>query len=157
MKKIIFILLVFLPYIANAQYFDKLYKQGYTQQQKGLYYKAIKSYNAAILLTDDKAKITKAKNSIEFCANKLENLRITAQKALKTAEQEKLKAENALKVAELEKKNAQNLVLVATAREQMTKNPTLAIRLAEKAFETAPINPPAIQTQRVLYDIYNNQ
>ena len=79
-------LLLFFTNIAKAQY-EGFYEQGKTRQANGDYYLAIKSYSAAILFTDDKEKKENAKAKINFCADKLNNLKIEAEKANKKTKQ----------------------------------------------------------------------
>ncbi len=131
MKKIIlFVFIFFAVLVGKAQSnFDILYNQGVQQQKKGLYYKAIKSYNAAILYTSDKTKKEKAKTKIDFCAKKLEGLRTTAENALKTAKVEKQKAIEAQQEAEQERQKAEDALKIAEQERQKAED---ALKIAEQ-------------------------
>ena len=88
MKKLLLTLtiIISITITVNAQ-FNTMFEQGVEQQKKGEYYPAIKSFSAAILFTDDKEKITEAKNRINFCADKLNKLKIDAVNANKKTKQ----------------------------------------------------------------------
>ena len=85
MKKTITILAILLTTLSNlsAQY-QVAYKQAKAQERKGLYYKAILSYNAAAVSRDKPANNDLDKR-INFCASKLNGLRIKAEKSEKLA------------------------------------------------------------------------
>jgi len=83
MKKIlIFTLLLAFTLSVNAQ-FDGFYQQGQKRQKSGNYYPAIQSYTTAMMFANDKPQKEKAQKQIDFCANKLNLLKIQAQEANK--------------------------------------------------------------------------
>ncbi len=112
MKKIAILLILFAT-LSNlsAQYYVA-YKQAKAQEKEGLYYKAILSYNAAAI-SRDKPATNDVSKRIDYCANKLNELKTKAEKAQAAAEKATLEAkksktiaENALVQAEKQKKLA---------------------------------------------------
>ncbi len=78
MKSKLFLLIIFTFSSAAAfsqSEFDVFYKKGLEYERQQQYYKAIKVYTAAIAITSDQDQKDKAKKRINYCANRLEELR----------------------------------------------------------------------------------
>jgi len=99
--KRIFILIFFViatSSVSIAQY-AKAYQKGKYNENDGFYYEAIRFYNAANV-SRDKPDNNDIDVRIEFCANKLNQLRIEAENAKKEAEKSKNEAVNANLIAQ---------------------------------------------------------
>ena len=109
MKKNILILILFVLVVGNsyAQY-NEIIKIAEAYEQKGEYYKAIITYNAAIV-TPDKTDEININERINSCGNKLNKLREKAEKA----RQDALKAKDEAEKAKNEAENAKNEALKA--------------------------------------------
>lgn len=113
MKKYILLLIIYISTLGNltAQY-QVAYNQAKTQEKRGEYYKAIQSYGAANISRDKPANNDVDKR-INFCANKLNDLREQAERATIIAQEHQKKAllaqkesEQLLIIAEEEKAKA---------------------------------------------------
>jgi len=91
MKKFVFLSLILVSLFSSVKgqdLFAQLYQQGLNQERQQRYYDAIKSYNAAIVITDNKDQIKRAKDRIEYCASRLEQLRQLAEAGMANTNQE---------------------------------------------------------------------
>ena len=119
MKKTITILAILIVTLGNlsAQY-QVAYKQAKAQERKGLYYKAILSYNAAAVSRDKPANNDLEKR-INFCASKLNGLKIEAEKAKNEAQKALMEAKEQKKRAEQEKQNAEKALIEAKKQKKL--------------------------------------
>lgn len=100
MKNIFLLLVVITISFGNvfAQY-QKAYDQGKRYEQTANYYKAIQYYNAAFI-SRDKPKDTDIDTRINFCANKLDYLRIEVENALTESIKQTKIADEKTKIAD---------------------------------------------------------
>ncbi len=119
MKNTIIILLLLIATTTKVQaQYEGFFKQGKEREKQQQYYKAIKSYTAAnaFATTDEQKK--EVQKRINFCANKLENLRTEAEQQRKLAEQAKIEAEKQKNLALQEKARSDSLLKVAEEMRQ---------------------------------------
>lgn len=153
---IVLILFTLIALQTNAQ-FETMYKQGERQRSEGMYYQAIKSYNAAIGWSETEKQRNNAQEKINECAEKLNNLKIEADNAKNEAIEQKMFVEKERNTSDSLQKIAYQKSIEAKLAKDSTlyylylfngkqlanqsllteKNDTLKAILAKQAYELA--------------------